>query len=188
VLWSAVAVLGTLISARYTGRAVRRLGHRLPSVEGDQNLQASRVARYVVLTIGATVLLAVLCAPVEPRIAVVLLVLTAVVLMAGGVADDIGAGLVLRARHPVKVGDLVTSCGNSDRTLDRATVQPPHQRLMKDPLVHASTLGQGRSEPQVRVPVRPVAVVEDSEARLLGGRGFVLAWPPPPSLTRPGAQ
>jgi hypothetical protein len=55
-------------------------------------------------------------------------------------------------------------------------------------LVHASTLGQGRSEPQVRVPVRPVAVVEDSEARLLGGRGFVLAWPPPPSLTRPGAQ
>jgi small-conductance mechanosensitive channel len=197
VLWSAVAVLGTFIAARYAARAVTRLGHRLPSVEQDQILQASRVARYVVLMVGATVVLAILGAPVEPLIAVVLLVIAAVALMARGVADNIGAGLVLQARHSVKIGDLVTSCGYTGRvadltsrsvvleTFDGTTVHLPNQRVMKDPLINASTLGRVRSELQVRLPVTAGDVVHDSEERLLDGAGAtdgVLPHPAPDLL------
>jgi small-conductance mechanosensitive channel len=197
VLWGAVAILGTWLAARYAARAVTRLGQRLPQVGVDQTLQATRVVRYVVLMFGASVVLAILGAPVEPLIAIVLLVLAAVILMARGVADNIGAGLVLQARHPIKVGDLVTSCGHTGRvtdlnsrtvvleTLDGTTVHLPNQRVMRDPLVNASTLGRVRSEMQVRVAMRVGDVAPVAEERLVAGAGSidgVLAEPAPDLL------
>jgi small conductance mechanosensitive channel len=197
VLWSVAAIIATLIAAHYAARGVSRLGDRLPQFGADLTLRAARVVRYVVLILGACVVLSIIGAPVQPLIAVVLLLFGAVILMARGIADNLGAGLVLQARHPVKVGDRISSCGHTGRvadltsrtvvleTSDGVTIHLPNQRVMHDPLVNESTLGRLRSEIQVRLSVQRGPGSIATEQRLIDGAGAaegVLREPPPDLL------
>lgn len=180
LLWSVVAILVTALVARYAARATRRLGDRVEGIPHDLALQASRVVRYLVIVVGAGVVLAILGAPIQPVIAALLIIGAAGLLMARGIADNFGAGLVIQARHPVRLGDVVESCGYVGRvtdlnsrtvvleTADGRTVHIPNRQFMDNPLVNASSRGGCRAELQVRVPADSDAAVQ-SVSRLLTG-------------------
>ncbi|WP_157683678.1 mechanosensitive ion channel family protein [Microlunatus soli] len=163
VLWAVVAVIGTVIAGRVVYRLVLRIGHSVNGVADDLALQAARIARYLVLILGAGVLLAILGAPIQPVLAATLLVLASVYLVIRGIADNFGAGLVIQARHPVRLGDLVETCGyrgyvkglNSRsvvlQTLDGRTAHLPNHAVMDSALVNYSASKQARSEIAVRI-------------------------------------
>ena len=56
-------------------------------------------------------MLSVLGAPIQPVLIALLVVLGAVVLIGRGVADNVGAGLVIQTRRTLKLGDLIESVG-----------------------------------------------------------------------------
>ena len=163
VLWAAAAALVTAVVARYAARATLRLGHRVQGIRDDLALQASRVVRYFVMIMGAGVVLAILGAPIQPLLAATLIVAAAAFLMLRGIADNFGAGLVIQTRHPVRLGDLVESCGHRGHVADLnsrsvviadpdgRTVHIPNRQFMDAPLVNWSTRGRSRSEVQVRI-------------------------------------
>jgi len=163
VLWAAAAALVTAVVARYAARATLRLGHRVQGIRDDLALQASRVVRYFVMIMGAGVVLAILGAPIQPLLAATLIVAAAAFLMLRGIADNFGAGLVIQTRHPVRLGDLVESCGHRGHVADLnsrsvviadpdgRTVHIPNRQFMDTPLVNWSTRGHSRSEVQVRI-------------------------------------
>lgn len=200
VVWALVCVVVTFVVARYAGRAALRLGHRVQGVPDDLALQGARVTRYFVIVVGAGVVLAVLGAPIQPVLVAVLLVVAAAVLMARGIADNFGAGLVLQTRRPLRLGDLVKSCGyrghvadlNSRtvvlETLDGRTVHLPNSAVMQHPLVNETTRGRCRSAVQVRVVPLDGDAAEELVATARRARG-VLAQPAPSAVlvgTTPG--
>jgi small conductance mechanosensitive channel len=199
VLWAAAAALVTAAVARYSARATLRLGHRVQGIRDDLALQGSRVVRYFVITMGIGVVLAILGAPIQPLLAAFLLVAAAAFLMLRGIADNFGAGLVIQTRHPVRLGDLVESCGHRGHVADLnsrsvviadpdgRTVHIPNRQFMDEPLVNWSTRGQARSELQVRVSLDTAngpdvaARVAELEQTALAVRG-VLTTPAPHAL------
>lgn len=199
-LWAAAAALVTVVVARYAARATLRVGHRVQGIRDDLALQASRVVRYFVIIMGIGVVLAILGAPVQPLIAAVLLIAAAAFLMLRGIADNFGAGLVIQTRHPVRLGDLIESCGHRGHVADLnsrsvviadpdgRTVHIPNRQFMDEPLVNWSTRGHARSEVQVRISIEdtgnPVDVATwaaQLEQTAQGARG-VLDSPAPHTL------
>jgi small-conductance mechanosensitive channel len=163
----------TAVVARYAARATLRLGHRVQGIRDDLALQAARVVRYFVIVMGIGVVLAILGAPVQPLLAAVLLVAAAAFLMLRGIADNFGAGLVIQTRHPVRLGDLIESCGHRGHVADLnsrsvviadpdgRTVHIPNRQFMDEPLVNWSTRGHARSEVQVRISLEPATAPVD---------------------------
>ena len=200
VLWAAAAALVTVVVARYAARATLRVGHRVQGIRDDLALQASRVVRYFVIIMGIGIVLAILGAPVQPLIAAVLLIAAAAFLMLRGIADNFGAGLVIQTRHPVRLGDLIESCGHRGHVADLnsrsvviadadgRTVHIPNRTFMDEPLVNWSTRGHARSEVQVRIsledggdPVDAETWAVELEQAARGVRG-VLDSPAPHTL------
>jgi len=197
VLWAAVAVLATWLVARYAGRAVMRIGRDVNGGQEDFALRAARLVRYLIVILGAGVVLACLGAPIEPVLAAVLIVGLAGLLMARGVADNFGAGLVMQARHTLTLGDLIETNGHTGHvtdlnsrsviveTFDGKRVHLPNKQLMDAPLVIASARGRNRAELQVRVSLTgsdtPTSVANEIERTVSAVRG-VLGSPAPQAL------
>jgi small-conductance mechanosensitive channel len=163
LVWSLVVVAGTIMLARYAGRAVRRFGQRVPSLDADVLLQIARAVRYAIYALGAGIVLGLLGAPIQPVLIALLLVLGALVLVGRGVADNFGAGLVIQVRHPLRLEDLIESEGHRGRVVDLnsravvlekadgSTVHVPNSTVMNSPLVNLSASGHARSELEVRI-------------------------------------
>jgi small conductance mechanosensitive channel len=163
VVWAGVVAVVTLLLARYAARATVRLGGRLSGGPHDVIVQVSRAVRYAVYVFGVGVALSVLGAPIQPVLVALLVVLGAVVLIGRGVADNVGAGLVIQTRRTLKLGDLIESSGHLGHvtdmnsrsvvidTADGVTVHLPNNDVLNTPLLNYSTRGEHRSELEVAV-------------------------------------
>lgn len=163
VLWALVAVGATFLCSRWASAATLRVGHRLQNVQDDLALRAARLVRYFVLVVGAAAALAVLGADIQPLLVTVLILAGAAFLMLRGIADNLGAGLVIQTRRPVRLGDVVESNGWTGRvsdlnsrsvvlvTRDGRTVHLPNGLVMGGPLVNHSHRGTTRSDLVVEI-------------------------------------
>jgi len=197
VLWALAVVVTTFLCSRWASAAALRLGHRLQNVQDDLALRAARLVRYFVLVIGAGAVLAVLGADVQPVLVAVLIMAGAALLMLRGIADNLGAGLVIQTRRPVRLGDLVESNGWTGRvrdlnsravvlvTRDGRTVHLPNGLVMGAPLVNHSRRGAVRSEVvvEVRQPGLDVATIGSTILSSATSARGVLDDPGPRALT-----
>nr|WP_281497369.1 mechanosensitive ion channel domain-containing protein [Ornithinimicrobium sp. F0845] len=198
LVWGLVAVVATMLAARYAARATLRLAGRMQGLHEDVALQAARVVRYAVLLVGAGVLLSILGADIQPVLVATLLLLGAAALMARGIADNLGASLVIQARRAIRLGDYVDLAGVrghvsdlNTRTVvlevnDGRTLHVPNRSVLDDPFTNLSVRGRLRAEVEVRVPRDPAGLDapldgETLAAALLPVQG-VLPTPPPHAL------
>ncbi|WP_017935864.1 mechanosensitive ion channel family protein [Nocardioides sp. Iso805N] len=163
VLWALVATVAAILVARYVSQTVLRLGHRVSGVPDDTVLGAARIARYVIYLAGLGVVLGILGAEVRPLLVALLVVLGAIVLLGRGIADNLGAGLLIQTRRTVKLGDLIECSGHAGHvidlnsrsvvieTLDGVTIHLPNKLLLDGSLLNYTTRGAIRSELEVRV-------------------------------------
>ncbi|GAA2033311.1 hypothetical protein GCM10009819_16740 [Agromyces tropicus] len=176
VVFAVASVLAAWIASRFARRGVRALLARLtgvPPAMADGIVSAS--GAFVIL-LGVGVGLAFLGAPLQPLIALVLILGAIVVLVLRGIADNFSAGIVLQTRHPVQPGDHVTSSGYEGtiealtsravvvRTYDGRAVHIPNAEFLNSPFANVSAFGASRSELEVRMPLASPDATEELAA------------------------
>ncbi|MGX5695826.1 mechanosensitive ion channel family protein [Agromyces soli] len=163
VLGVLVALVATWIIARLSRAGVAKLVDRVPGLSDGIKVLAVRLTGYGVWLIGIGVALALLGASVQPVLAVALILAVIAVLVLRGISDNFASGVVLQARHPVDVGDEITSGGvtgvvielNSRavvlQTADGRIVHLPNSSVLGSTLVNNSRHGSQRGEVEVRI-------------------------------------
>ncbi|KQM82071.1 mechanosensitive ion channel family protein [Agromyces sp. Leaf222] len=188
--WSIAAIVLTLLAswllAFLARKGVRAAMLRVPSLSDGVRVLAERIVVYSIWLIGIGVALSFLGASVQPLLAIALIVSVVLVLVLRGVADNFAASVVLQARHPIALGDEITSGDFTGRVLelngrsvvirtpDGRTVHLPNSGLLQDPLVNASAHGARRSEVEVRVASGDQALrqrISDAAAQAHGVHG-----------------
>jgi small-conductance mechanosensitive channel len=123
----------------------------------------ARLVRYAILLLTVGIVLTVLGAPLQPVLAAVIIVGVVAFLALRGIAANFGAGLVIQARRPVRIGDaielddvagrIIEMTGRSVllRTTDGKTIRVPNTMLLDRPLWNASESGAVRSDVRVRI-------------------------------------
>ncbi|ROP74591.1 mechanosensitive ion channel family protein [Curtobacterium sp. PhB115] len=123
----------------------------------------ARLVRYAVLLLTVGIVLTVLGAPLQPVLAAVIIVGVVAFLALRGIAANFGAGFVIQARHPVRIGDsievegvagrIVEMTGRSVllRTSEGKTIRIPNTMLLEYPLWNVSESGAVRSEVRARI-------------------------------------
>lgn len=123
----------------------------------------ARLVRYAILLLTVGIVLTVLGAPLQPVLAAVLIIAAVAFLALRGIAANFGAGLVIQARRPVRIGDsievegvqgrIVELTGRSVllRSSDGRMIRVPNTMLLENPLVNATESGSVRSEVRARV-------------------------------------
>ncbi|WP_448006615.1 mechanosensitive ion channel family protein [Agromyces bauzanensis] len=165
VVLAIVSVLAAWIASRFVRRGVRALLSRLDGVPPALSRGIVSGASAMVILLGVGVALAFLGAPLQPLIALVLVVGGITVLVLRGIADNFSAGIVLQTRHPVQPGEHVVS-GSVEgtvealtsravvvRTYDGVAIHIPNQQFLNSAFGNASVFGANRSELEVRMPL-----------------------------------
>lgn len=165
VIFAVVSVLAAFIASRFVRRGVRALLSRLDGVPPTLRRGIVSGAGAMVILLGVGIALAFLGAPLQPLIALVLIVGGITVLVLRGIADNFSAGIVLQTRHPIQPGEHVVS-GNVEgtvealtsravvvRTYDGIVMHIPNQQFLNAAFGNASVLGANRSELEVRMPL-----------------------------------
>ncbi|TCU85792.1 small-conductance mechanosensitive channel [Curtobacterium sp. PhB191] len=128
---------------------------------------AARLVRYSVLLLTIGIVLTVLGAPLQPVLAAVIIISAVAFLALRGIAANFGAGLVIQARRPVRIGDSIEVEGVAGRiveltgrsvllaTSDGRTIRIPNTMLLENPLWNASESGAVRSEVRARLHGSP---------------------------------
>jgi small conductance mechanosensitive channel len=105
-VWAAISIVVAAIIGRLVGIAIRRYGAR---VELPQNVidLIGTVTRWFVIAIGIVVALTFMGLNAAPLWILVVLIAIVIVVSGRPLIEAFGAGLVLQARVPFKIGDLV---------------------------------------------------------------------------------
>lgn len=196
-VWNAVGAALIVMASWFGWRAARktsfRLLGRLGGISAHLRLIASRIAGYAVLLTGIGIALAVLGAPLQPVLAVALLVIAVLVLALRGIANNFAAGVVIQTRQPVHLGDLVETGDirgyvrelNGRSVIveapDGRTIHVPNAMVLESPIINHTTRGILRGEVEVRTTGGPAKLDQMSEllAGLAAKTAGVQADPPP---------
>ena len=166
VLAAVVLVVGWLASGWARRGVAAALSKWSGLGPGPTNLIA-RLVRYSILLLTIGIVLTVLGAPLQPVLAAVVIVGAVAFLALRGIAANFGAGLVIQARRPVRIGDGIEVEGISGRIIemtgrsvllsaaDGRTVRLPNTMLLENPLWNASESGEVRNEVRLRVREAP---------------------------------
>ncbi|WP_348789848.1 mechanosensitive ion channel domain-containing protein [Leifsonia sp. NPDC080035] len=165
----ASVVAGVLLGiAAYRG--VQKLLGRIGGLSPDLIRRVARISRLVVILLGVGIAIAFLGAPIQPVLAIAVIVAVVAVLALRGISENFAAGVVLQTRRPFHVGDVVEISGftgivrelNSRtvvlRTMDGRVAHIPNADVIGQPFVNESELGGRRAEVQVRVAAPPAEV------------------------------
>ncbi|WP_285115116.1 mechanosensitive ion channel domain-containing protein [Leifsonia sp. fls2-241-R2A-40a] len=115
--WNVVFALASVIAGVLLGIAVHRgtenLLRRLGGLSPDLVRRVARSPRLVVilLGVGVGVAIAFLGAPIQPVLALAIIVAVIAGLALRGISENFSAGVVLQTRRPFKVGDVVEVAG-----------------------------------------------------------------------------
>lgn len=178
-VWNAVGAALIVVASWFGWRAARktsfRLLGRLGGITPHLRLIASRIAGYAVLLTGIGVALAVLGAPLQPVLAVALLVIAVLVLALRGIADNFAAGVVIQTRQPVRLGDLIETGDTrgyvrelNGRSViidapNGRTIHVPNALVLENPIINHTTRGILRGEVEVRTSGGPAQLEQISE-------------------------
>jgi small-conductance mechanosensitive channel len=159
-----VVLVAGWIAGSFAKRGMLRLLARVwPSVTSGTAMTVARIARYAILLITIGIVLTILGAPLQPVLAAALLVSAVAFLALRGLAANLGAGLVIQARHVVRVGDeieiigfrgVVTEINGRSvivHTDDGRSVRLPNSDILENPLTNLTERQLYRSELEVRV-------------------------------------
>ncbi|ROS75180.1 small-conductance mechanosensitive channel [Curtobacterium sp. PhB130] len=162
VLAAVVVVLGWMASI-WARKGTRKLLERWSGLGAESTNLLSRLVRYGILLLTVGIVLSVLGAPLQPVLAAVIIVVTVAVLALRGIAANFGAGLVIQARRPVRMGDTIEVDGRQGRIIELTgrtvllltsegdTIRVPNALLLQRPLVNSTESGAVRNEIWVRV-------------------------------------
>jgi small-conductance mechanosensitive channel len=172
VLWAVLTLLATWIVARLARTGITRLVDRVPGLSDGIKVLAVRLGGYGIWLIGIGVALTFLGASIQPVLAVAFILAVVAVLVLRGISDNFASGVVLQARHPIDVGDEITSGGTTGivielnsrsvvlQTTDGRIVHIPNSTVLGGALTNNSRHGSRRSEVQVRVDASALAHAE----------------------------
>jgi small-conductance mechanosensitive channel len=161
---AAVVVVASIVVARYVRRWLRK---RLTSYDGvDKNAGSivSRLAGWAVVLVGVVLALSILGVDMVPVTVVLLLIAGFLFLSARSLIENWGAGLILQARAPYRVGDRIESNGYVgwvEQTNLRSVVlregngrivHIPNADVLKNPLVNR-TGHEGRRRSEIEFSV-----------------------------------
>jgi small-conductance mechanosensitive channel len=165
--WSVVFALASIVAGVLLGIAVHRgtekLLGRLGGLSTDLIHRVARTARLVVILLGVGIAIAFLGAPIQPVLAVAVIVAVIAVLALRGISENFAAGVVLQTRRPFRVGDVVEIAGFSGtvqeingrtvviRTTDGRVAHIPNADVISHPFVNETELAGRRADIQVRV-------------------------------------
>lgn len=163
VLFALVAVAAGILLGILAHRATLRVCARVPGLSADLGRRIARGVRLTVILLGVGVGIAFLGAPIQPILAVAIIVAVVAGLALRGISENFAAGLVLQTRRPFSAGDVVEVAGYRGavrevtsrtvvvRTADGRVAHIPNADVIGNPFVNESELGGRRSEVEVRV-------------------------------------
>ena len=159
LLLALAVVVVSIVVARYVRRWLRR---QLTSYDGvDKNASSivGRLAGWAVVLVGVVLALSILGVDMVPVTVILLLIAGFLFLSARSLIENWGAGLILQARGPYRIGDRIESngyVGYVEQTNLRSViiregngriVHIPNADVLKSPLVNrAGHEGRRRSE------------------------------------------
>ncbi|WP_243062946.1 mechanosensitive ion channel family protein [Humibacter sp. RRB41] len=147
-------------------RATSAVLARVPSLSNTVANRVARSVRLVLILLGVGIALTFLGAPIQPVIALAIVLAVIAVLALRGVAENYAAGLVIQTRRPFERGDavrvgeyegVVTEINGRSVTLrqfDGAVAHIPNASVLSSPFLNESERTALRSEVQVRVRYR----------------------------------
>jgi small conductance mechanosensitive channel len=169
--WSVAFALASVVLGVLLGilarRGTEKLLGRLGGLSSDLVRRIARTVRLVVILLGVGVAIAFLGAPVQPVLALALIIAVIAGLALRGVSENFAAGVVLQTRRPFAVGDVVQIAGFTGtvrelngrtvilRTADGLVAHIPNATVIGNPFANESELGGRRAEVQVRVAAAP---------------------------------
>lgn len=163
VLFALIAVAAGILLGILAHRATLRVCARVPGLSADLGRRIARGVRLTVILLGVGVGIAFLGAPIQPILAVAIIVAVVAGLALRGISENFAAGLVLQTRRPFSAGDVVEVAGYRGavrevtsrtvvvRTADGRVAHIPNADVIGNPFVNESELGGRRSEVEVRV-------------------------------------
>lgn len=161
---AAAVVIASFFVARYVRRWLRK---RLTAYDGlDKNASSivSRLAGWAVVLVGVILALSILGVDMVPVTIILLLIAGFILLSARSLIENWGAGLVLQARGPYRIGDRIESngyVGYVEQTNVRSVViregngrivHIPNTDVLKNPLVNR-TGHEGRRRSEIEFTV-----------------------------------
>ncbi|MBT1671699.1 mechanosensitive ion channel family protein [Curtobacterium flaccumfaciens] len=167
VLLAAVVLVCGWIASGWARRGVVAALSKWSGLGPTSTNTTARLVRYAVLLLTVGIVLTVLGAPLQPVLAAVIIVGVIAFLALRGIAANFGAGLVIQARHPVRIGDSIELEGVAGRiiemtgrsvllsTSDGKTIRIPNTMLLEHPLWNVSESGAVRSEVRARIHGAP---------------------------------
>ena len=170
VTFALLSVVAGWILSRLVRRGVLALMGRLEGISPETGRRIASISGIVVLLFGIGVALSFLGAPLEPLLAIVIIVAIVALLVLRGIADNFSAGIVLQTRKPVQPGDQVetpdyegtveelTSRSVIVRSFDGRAVHVPNAAFLNTPFVNGSAFGANRTELEVRTPLGALGV------------------------------
>ncbi|WP_313542435.1 mechanosensitive ion channel family protein [Leifsonia aquatica] len=165
VLLALVSVAAGILLGVLAHRAALRLCARIPAVTADTGRRIARVVRLTVILLGVGITF--LGAPIQPFLALAVIVAVVAGLALRGIGENFAAGLVLQTRRPFTAGDIVDVAGYRGavrevtsrtvvvRTMDGRVAHIPNADVVGNPFVSESELGGRRSEAEVHVKADP---------------------------------
>ena len=165
VTFALLSVVAGWIASRLVRRGTLTLLGRVEGVAPETRRRIARVAGLVVLLLGIGVALSFLGAPLQPVLAIVIIVGVIAVLVLRGIADNFSAGIVLQTRKPVQPGDHVATADHDGvveeltsrsvvvRRYDGRAVHIPNAEFLNNPFVNGSAFGANRTELEVTTPL-----------------------------------
>jgi small conductance mechanosensitive channel len=157
-----VIIIGWIIGAYAKRNTVTLLDRVWPSITPESSMMVARLVRYSILLVTFGVVLTILGAQLQPLLAAALLVSAVAVLALRGLASNLGAGLVIQARHVVRLGDeieildkrgVVKEISGRSVTIhtdDGRAVRLPNSEILENPLTNLTERDLYRSELEVR--------------------------------------
>jgi small conductance mechanosensitive channel len=163
VLFALISAASGVVLGILAHRATVRVCARIPGLSADLGRRIARGVRLAVILLGVGVGIAFLGAPIQPVLAVAIIVAVVAGLALRGISENFAAGLVLQTRRPFRSGDIVEVAGYRGavhevtsrtvvvRTADGRVAHIPNADVIGNPFVNESDLGGRRSEVEVRV-------------------------------------
>lgn len=158
-----VTVLLALLAASLIRRFLRRAMQRWPHIESHIAGALIRLAGWVVIALGVAFALLFLGFEIGPVFLILAILAAVVIVMGRPLMENIGAGVVLQAETPFRVGDMVDILGEMGivreisyratviDTFDGKRLRIPNNQVLNSSIVNISERGARRSEIRVGV-------------------------------------
>jgi small conductance mechanosensitive channel len=167
IVFAIVAVVAGIVAGIFAKRGTLALLAKVGGLSTNARIRIARTVRLTLILLGVGIAIAFLGAPVQPVIALALIVAVIAVLALRGVSENFAAGIVLQTRRPFIVGEAVDIDGHTGTvrelngrsvaidTADGRVVHVPNSVVLGSTFVNDSQRGGRRSQVEARIRRSP---------------------------------